>query len=84
MKVSNEKKVSEMKRYWNQSQDDISEKSTQQTLSYYVDGSAFLSGKKDAVNGTDLLAALPPRSEVDNLIRQYFDHKNFAIPTVRE
>ncbi|EPE32875.1 hypothetical protein GLAREA_05887 [Glarea lozoyensis ATCC 20868] len=75
------REVSELKRFWNQSQDELSEKETQQTLSYYVDGSAFLSGRKDAVNKTDLSAALPPRSEVDSLIRQYFDHKNFAIPT---
>jgi hypothetical protein len=82
--MSNETQVSELKRLWNQSQDEATEKDVAQTLSHTVDGSAFLSGQTDPVKMTDLIAALPPRTEVDRLIKQYFDHRNFAIATARK
>jgi hypothetical protein len=33
---------------------------------------------------SELLANLPPKPEVDKLVRQFFDQKNFPIPVARK
>ena len=56
----------------------------QRSFSNPVDGSSFLSGQVKPVEMSEILATLPPKPEVDKLIDQYFDRKNFAIPIARK
>jgi hypothetical protein len=49
-----------------------------------VDGSSFLSGFAKKAEMVDLLAALPPKAEVDKLVSEFLDRKNFPIPVARK
>jgi hypothetical protein len=48
-----------------------------------VDGSSFLSGQVKNVNVSELLAALPPKPELDLLVSRFFDRRHLAMPIAR-
>jgi hypothetical protein len=53
------------------------------TLTNMVNGSSFLSGQLKQVEMSELLALLPPKTEVDKMVNQFFDRLNFPIPVAR-
>ena len=68
---------------WNQTEDtyDPTDYELQRGL---VDGPLILSGKVRQIEFSELLATLPPKPQVDRLIRQFFDCKTFGLPTHRK
>ena len=68
----------------NQSQDEQADDDMHRAVSNMVDGSSFLSGQLKQVEMSELLVLLPPKSEVDTMVHQFFDRENFPIPTARK
>jgi hypothetical protein len=54
------------------------------TLSNAVDGPGLLFGQAKQIELTEILATLPPKTEVDKLISQFFDYKTFPIMVARK
>jgi hypothetical protein len=49
-----------------------------------VDGSSLLFGQVKQIEMTEILATLPPKSEVDKLVCQFFDRETFPITVARK
>lgn len=49
-----------------------------------ADGSSLLFGQVQRTEKVELLAALPPKHQVDKLIRFFFDRDNFPLTIVRK
>jgi hypothetical protein len=77
-------KINQLKKVWSQNQDDQSDYGSNPILSNAVDGSSLLFGQVRQINLTEILATLPPKTEVDKLIYQFFDHKTFPITVARK
>ncbi|TAQ84990.1 hypothetical protein B7494_g6700 [Chlorociboria aeruginascens] len=71
--------INNLKKVWNQTQDEQTDYYVQPTLSNTVDGSSLLFGQVQQIEVTEILATLPPKFEVDNLICQFFNREAFPI-----
>ena len=56
----------------------------QPTLSNTADGSSLLFGRVKEVDMTEILATLPPKHEINTLLRQFFDLETFPITVARK
>ncbi|CRG91828.1 putative transcriptional regulatory protein C1F7,11c [Talaromyces islandicus] len=71
--------INQLKKFWNQSQDESGYHDVQPNLSHTVDGSSLLFGHVKPIEKIEILATLPPKPEVDRLISWFFDRDNFPI-----
>jgi hypothetical protein len=49
-----------------------------------VDGSSLLFAQAKQIEMQEILATLPPKPEVDNLISQFFNRETFPITVARK
>ncbi|EED14303.1 conserved hypothetical protein [Talaromyces stipitatus ATCC 10500] len=73
--------INKLKQTWSQSQDD---QTNHGPLSYTeADGSSLLFGQVKQIERAEVLATLPSKLEVDELIRQFFDYTTFPLSVPR-
>lgn len=76
--------IAELKKDWTLVQDDSNKFSLDYDFSDVVDGPTLLCGQVKPVEMSELLATLPPMSQVDELIEEFFDYHKSSNPTVRK
>lgn len=76
--------INQLKRTWSQGQGGDSEYCLPPAASYPVDGSSLLFNQVKPVEHMEVLSALPPKAEVDQLVRKFFDRNSFPISVPRK
>ncbi|KAH8202702.1 hypothetical protein TruAng_003188 [Truncatella angustata] len=71
--------INELKRTWSQERDDDNDYDFRPTLSHTVDGSSLLFNQVKPIERIEILSTIPPKSEVDRLVSQFFDRQAFPI-----
>lgn len=76
--------INKLQECWDQTQDDQKGHNVDPDLLNMVDGAGLLFGHVKQIEMFEILATLPPKSEVDKLICTFFDRENFPITVVRK
>lgn len=76
--------INQLKRTWSQRQDGDSDHSLPSTISHTVDGSSLLFNQVKPIEHMEVLSTLPPKLEVDKLVRRFFDRNTFPISVPRK
>lgn len=76
--------INELKRTWNQEQDDVSGYSPRPTPSHTVDGSSLLFEQVKPLERMEIVSTLPPKHEIDRLIAIFFNRQAFPIAIPRK
>ncbi|PYH94454.1 hypothetical protein BO71DRAFT_419302 [Aspergillus ellipticus CBS 707.79] len=71
--------INELKKTWNDTQDDQTDDHVRPTQSHTVDGSSLLFGHVKPIERIEILATLPPKAKVDGLISHFFNRPTFPI-----
>ncbi|RAK75930.1 Zn(II)2Cys6 transcription factor [Aspergillus fijiensis CBS 313.89] len=71
--------INQLKNTWAQAQDDRVGHQTPPTQSQLADGSSLLFGQVKPIDRIEILATLPPKRELDNLVAVFFDRPTFPI-----
>ncbi|PYH81152.1 hypothetical protein BO82DRAFT_95907 [Aspergillus uvarum CBS 121591] len=71
--------IDKLKNTWNQAQDDRREHRIPPPQSQLADGSSLLFGQVKPIDRIEILATLPPKREMDNLVAIFFDRPSFPI-----
>ncbi|KAL3455536.1 hypothetical protein BJX64DRAFT_294958 [Aspergillus heterothallicus] len=69
--------VNEIKKLWNEVQDEGED--YRYELSNVVDGTSLLFSQVQRVDEAEVIASLPPKPEIDKLLRWFFDRENFPL-----
>lgn len=75
--------INQLKNTWAQAQDDQVGHQTPPTQSQLADGSSLLFGQVKPIDRIEILATLPPKRELDNLVAVFFDRPTFPIAVPR-
>ncbi|KAI9148201.1 Efflux pump mlcE [Paramyrothecium foliicola] len=71
--------IDELKESYSQDQEIHSQKNLRAALSHTVDGSSLLFRQANPIERLEILASLPPKAEVNQLISRFFDRETFPI-----
>ncbi|KXX78343.1 Activator of stress genes 1 [Madurella mycetomatis] len=71
--------IKELKNTWKQEQDGQGDCGVRSGFSHLVDGSSLLFNQVKPIERMEILSALPPKPEVDQLLARFFDCQAFPI-----
>ncbi|KAI7789041.1 hypothetical protein LA080_005145 [Diaporthe eres] len=75
--------INQLKRTWSQGQGRDSECHLPPAALNTVDGSSLLFNQVKPIEHMEFLSALPPKAEVDHLVREFFNRNSFPISVPR-
>ncbi|RAL16191.1 Zn(II)2Cys6 transcription factor [Aspergillus homomorphus CBS 101889] len=71
--------INELRNTWNLTQDDPLDHSVRPTQSQQADGTSLLFSQVKPIERMEILATLPPRRDIDELVAGFFNRQNFPI-----
>lgn len=76
--------INELRQAWNQEQINQNDYDLNPAISHMVDGSSLLFNQIKPIDRIEILSSLPPKSTIDKLVSQFFDHETFPIMIPRK